>query len=79
MAKDNHGKPHLGDRLKVVRPVIVSNSIGKIAHNVMEKEGRNGRPDQTRSNKFTEGGVCTRERADDVPRLIFKPALVAHR
>ena len=34
---------------------------------------------QTRPKKFAESGVCTRERADDVPRLVSKPALEAHR
>ena len=29
------------------------------------------RPDQTRPKKIAEGGVCTRECADDVPRSVI--------
>ena len=29
------------------------------------------RPDQTRPKKIAEGGVCTRELADDVPRSVI--------
>ena len=28
-------------------------------------------PDQTRPKKIAEGGVCTRERANDVPRSVI--------